>query len=181
MPHQQRRPQNNFNQPSGFLNLGNFPQGKSKSPFDLENILGQGGLAAATGGASIPGQLAFQAGGAGLEFIGNLLGGDGGRGERINTATNSANNLANTTFSDSAIAKQRNSFQQGVQSPLIKDLSATASSQAGLGSGIGQAFIMEGAQEAGSRFELEAIMRELARVERARLAGFQGQLSLAGR
>ena len=161
-----------------FLEPGRLERNRER--FSPGGLGGQAALAGATGGASVGTQLAFQGGGAVLELIGELFGGDGGDQRRLQTAETSANKLANTQFNQRNIAQQRSGFEQGILSPFVQRLQREASAKTGQGSGIGQAFVLENAQQAGAAFESRAIQSELERVLRQRLAGFGGQLRLAG-
>lgn len=147
--------------------------------FTLEDLIRQGGAAGATGGFSIPTQLAFQGGGAGLDFIGNLLAGDGGRGKRIDAASATATNLLDSKFDQSVIDKQRTSFERGTLSPLIRRLTKRAAGRSGLDSGVSQGFIASKTHEAGARFETDAIQNELGRILQKILAGANIQRGLA--
>ena len=123
--------------------------------------------------------LASQGGGALLSALSELFSG-GGQRRRVRTAERSAGELFGTQFNPANIARQRQSFQGALGgSEFFKNLAGTASRRVGLGSGIGQQFIMQGAQQRGAEFESGAIRDELERVLRQRLAGagLQGQLA----
>jgi len=116
-------------------------------------------------------QLGFGGVGLGLNLIGGLLGGDGGQRGRIREAQGVGRELFGARFDPGAIAQQRGAFQQGILSPFLNRQAQTASRRVGLGSGIGQQFILNRGQDLSAGFESEAIMRELDRVLRQRLAG----------
>lgn len=124
--------------------------------------------------------LISQGGGALLSALSELFGG-GGQARRVRTAERTGAELFGTQFNPANIARQRQSFQGALGgSEFFKNLAGTASKRVGLGSGIGQQFILQGAQQRGAEFEAGAIDRELERVLRQRLAGAGLQGRLAG-
>lgn len=115
-----------------------------------------------------------------LNALSELFSG-GGQQRRVQAAEGSANQLAGAQFNPANIARQRSSFQGALGgSDFFKNLAGTASNRVGLGSGIGQQFILQGAQQRGAEFEAGAIDRELERVLRQRLTGAGLQSRLAG-
>lgn len=125
--------------------------------------------------------LVSQGGQAVLSALAELFRGGGDQKRRIQAAEGSANQLAGAQFNPANIARQRSAFQGALGgSEFFKNLASTASKRVGLGSGIGQQFILRGAQQRGAEFETGAIDRELERVLRQRLTGASLQSQLAG-
>ncbi len=124
--------------------------------------------------------LVSQGGGALLNALSELFSG-GGQRRRIQAAEGSANQLAGTQFNPANIARQRSSFQGALGgSEFFKNLASTASGRVGLGSGLCQQFILQGAQQKGAEFESQALRDELERVFRNRQLGASLQSRLAG-
>ena len=115
-----------------------------------------------------------------LNALSELFSG-GGQQRRVRAAESSAGQLAGAQFNPANIARQRQSFQGALGgSEFFKNLGQTASSRVGLGSGIGQQFILQGAQQKGAEFESQALRDELQRVLSRQLAGASLQGRLAG-
>ena len=124
--------------------------------------------------------LVSQGGGALLNALSELFGG-GGQGRRVRTAEQTGAELFGTQFDPSNVARQRSAFQGALGgSQFFKNLAGTASSRVGLGSGLGQQFILQGAQQKGAEFESQALRDELQRVLSRQLAGAGLQGRLAG-